>query len=193
MPQWQRAYTISRSVRWYGLKSHAVYFIFLQFFCSDESPDSQTHHLSRDLQCANSQQYSCGKLVHCTQTTTRSSSPQKLSESEPQLPQNPHHRHIPEPLSSFEPATAEEILKILNRSTAKQCQLDPAPTWLIKRVSGILAPVIANMCNVSFQQGKVPISSDCDSSSAVRYSDCTRLWRHSRTHITRPICSIRYG
>jgi len=60
---------------------------------------------------------------------------------------------------SFEPATAEEILKILNRSAAKQCQLDPVPTWLVKRASGILSPVIANMCNASFQQGKLPVSS----------------------------------
>jgi len=68
-------------------------------------------------------------------------------------------RHVTDALSAFEPETAEEILKILNRSAAKQCQLDPVPTWLVKRASGILAPVIANMCNASFQQGKLPASS----------------------------------
>jgi len=50
-------------------------------------------------------------------------------------------------------------MKVLNRSAAKQCQLDPVPTWLVKRASGILAPVIANMCNALFQQGKLPVSS----------------------------------
>jgi len=39
-------------------------------------------------------------------------------------------RHVPDPLSAFEPATAAEILKILNRSAAQQCQLDPVPMWL---------------------------------------------------------------
>jgi len=68
-------------------------------------------------------------------------------------------RQVPDPLSAFEQATAEDILKILNRSAAKQCQLDPVPTWLFKRASGILSPVIANMCNASFQQGKLPASS----------------------------------
>jgi len=61
-------------------------------------------------------------------------------------------RHVPDPPSVFEPATAEDILKILNRSAAKQCRIDPVPTWLVKRASGILAPVIANMCNASLQQ-----------------------------------------
>ena len=60
-------------------------------------------------------------------------------------------RHVLDPLSAFDPATAEEILMILNRSAAKQCQLDPVPTWLVKRASGILATVIANMYNASFQ------------------------------------------
>ena len=40
---------------------------------------------------------------------------------------------------------------------------------------------------------RVLLNGDCDSSSALRCSDCTRLWRHSCTCIARPICSIRYG
>ena len=69
-------------------------------------------------------------------------------------------RHVTDPLSAFEPETAEEILKILNRSAAKQCQLDPVPTQLVKRTSGILDPIIANMCNALFQQGKLSVSSE---------------------------------
>jgi hypothetical protein len=68
-------------------------------------------------------------------------------------------RFIPEVLSVFQPATADEIAIILNRSQAKQCQLDPAPSWLIKRASDILAPVIAGMCNASFQQSVLPSNS----------------------------------
>jgi hypothetical protein len=66
-------------------------------------------------------------------------------------------RFIAEPLSVFQPTTSEEIVTILNRTQAKQCQLDPAPSWLIKRSSGILAPVIARMCNASFHQSALPI------------------------------------
>jgi hypothetical protein len=66
-------------------------------------------------------------------------------------------RFIAEPPSVFLPATSEEIVTILNRTQAKQCQLDPVPSWLIKRSSGILAPVIARMCNASFQQSALPI------------------------------------
>ena len=68
-------------------------------------------------------------------------------------------RFIPEVLSVFQPATADEIATILNRSQAKQCQLDPAPSWLIKRASDILTPVIAGMCNASFQQSVLPLNS----------------------------------
>jgi hypothetical protein len=66
-------------------------------------------------------------------------------------------RFIAEPLSVFQPTTSEEIVTILNRTQAKQCQLDPAPSLLIKRSSGILAPVIARMCNASFHQSALPI------------------------------------
>ena len=68
-------------------------------------------------------------------------------------------RSIAEPLSVFRPATTEEIATILNRSQAKQCQLDPAPSWLVKRASVVLAPVLARMCNASFQQSALPINS----------------------------------
>jgi len=65
---------------------------------------------------------------------------------------------VPVPLAIFQPTTAVEISAILNRSAAKQCQLDPAPSWLIKRAGSILAPVIANICNASFRQKMMPTS-----------------------------------
>jgi hypothetical protein len=37
------------------------------------------------------------------------------------------------------------------------CSIAVAPSWLIKRSSGILAPVIARMCNASFHQSALPI------------------------------------
>ena len=44
------------------------------------------------------------------------------------------------PLSCFKPATVPEILCLLRKSPAKSCELDRAPTWLLKQ----LAPYTAN-------------------------------------------------
>src|SRR5208282_6645903 len=65
-------------------------------------------------------------------------------------------RTVAEKLSSFEPVTTDEITRLLSRSPAKHCLLDPVPTWLLKRSSDILAPVLSVMCNASMQSGKFP-------------------------------------
>ena len=66
-------------------------------------------------------------------------------------------RTVSEPLASFEPVTADEVRRSLGRVPAKHCILDPVPTWLLKRVDGIIAPVIARMCNASFEQCSLPV------------------------------------
>jgi len=38
------------------------------------------------------------------------------------------------PLSSFRPATVAEVATLIRKSLAKQCPLDPMPTWLLKNV-----------------------------------------------------------
>jgi len=65
-------------------------------------------------------------------------------------------RFVPELLFDLWPATVNEVAIILKKSSAKHCQLGPAPTWLVKRVGDVLAPVIAHMCNMSFAQSKMP-------------------------------------
>ena len=59
-------------------------------------------------------------------------------------------------LSEFQPVATDEIAKILLKSPAKQCLLDPAPTWLIKQSSDIISPIIAAICNASFDQVTFP-------------------------------------
>ena len=59
-------------------------------------------------------------------------------------------------LSDFRPVTSEEILKIVGASPAKHCMLDPAPTWLIKRLVPDLAGTITKMCNMSLEEGNFP-------------------------------------
>ena len=59
-------------------------------------------------------------------------------------------------LLDFRPVTSEEILKIVGASPAKHCRLDPAPTWLIKRLVPDLAGTITKMCNMSLEEGSFP-------------------------------------
>jgi hypothetical protein len=66
-------------------------------------------------------------------------------------------RSVCEPLTQFKPETSEEVVKVLKNSPAKQCSLDPVPTWLVKQLSSAFAPVIANLCNSSFDQRTLPI------------------------------------
>jgi len=66
-------------------------------------------------------------------------------------------RLIAEPLSYLRCTSAAEVTAILNKSSAKQCQLDPVPTWLVKRASDIFAPIISGMCNASLEQSKLPV------------------------------------
>jgi hypothetical protein len=65
-------------------------------------------------------------------------------------------RTVAHKLDSFSPITPEEVMLLLNRSSNKQCILDPIPTWLLKSVSSHIAPVIATMCNKSFAQSVFP-------------------------------------
>ena len=66
-------------------------------------------------------------------------------------------RPVQEPLTQFKPVTSGDVMAVLKKALAKQCSLDPVPTWLIKQLSSIFAPVIANMCNVSFDQRTLPV------------------------------------
>jgi len=61
------------------------------------------------------------------------------------------------PLDTFgATVTAEDVAASLRRATCKQCELDPAPTWLVKQCSDVLSPVIASMINCSFSTSTFP-------------------------------------
>jgi len=61
-------------------------------------------------------------------------------------------------LSSFQLVTAEDAFRLISRAPCKHCDLDPAPKWLIKRAAGVLAPVVAAICNALLQSGVFPDS-----------------------------------
>ena len=51
----------------------------------------------------------------------------------------------PAVLSNFRAVNATEIKGLLSSISAKHCQLNPVPTWLVKRVATVLAPVLSRM------------------------------------------------
>jgi len=55
--------------------------------------------------------------------------------------------------SQFQPATVEEITDLINTMPSKSCPLDPIPTWLLKRLTPHIAPVIRHLCNLSLHSG----------------------------------------
>ena len=62
------------------------------------------------------------------------------------------------PLFSLSPVTVQEVIKLLGRLPAKHCSLDPVPTWLVKRLTEHIAPVISQLCNASLQSCSLPAS-----------------------------------
>ena len=56
------------------------------------------------------------------------------------------------------PVTAEDVEKLITAAPNKTCQLDPNATWLVKKVSGLLAPFVAVLINASLLTGQFP---DC--------------------------------
>jgi len=60
------------------------------------------------------------------------------------------------PLSSFESVSVEEVTKLLSRTPAKHCSLDPVPNWLVKHASDALVPVLKEICNASLQSEDFP-------------------------------------
>ena len=60
------------------------------------------------------------------------------------------------PLTEFEPTSVHEIIKLLSTLPAKSCSLDTIPTWLLKRISATICPILFHLCNLSFQRGSFP-------------------------------------
>ena len=56
-------------------------------------------------------------------------------------------------LNSFTPVTTEEMIRSLNKSPAKLCELDPLPTALLKRVGKYLSLHLTSFINESINTG----------------------------------------
>ena len=56
-------------------------------------------------------------------------------------------------LHDWTPVTPSDIVKLIGAAANKTCQLDPVPTWLVKRFSSLLAPFITLFFNRSLTLG----------------------------------------
>jgi len=59
-------------------------------------------------------------------------------------------------LDSWTAVTTDEVIKLINASPNKTCQLDQVPTWLVKEMRELLAPFITLLFNRSLVTGCFP-------------------------------------
>ena len=59
-------------------------------------------------------------------------------------------------INELPPVTAEEVERMSGSSPNKSCQLDPAPTWLVKDMRTLLSSPIAVLFNLSLATGCFP-------------------------------------
>ena len=60
--------------------------------------------------------------------------------------------------SRLQDVDEDELLKAIQSLPNKQCASDPIPTWLLKKISGMILPFVKGMVNQSFSEGIVPKS-----------------------------------
>ena len=61
-------------------------------------------------------------------------------------------------LNNFLPTTIIEISDIVKKLPPKHCDLDPLPTWLLKKALSVIAPILAHLCNALLSAGFLPTS-----------------------------------
>jgi hypothetical protein len=61
-------------------------------------------------------------------------------------------------LTSFQPISEQEVIKLIKASPSKSCSLDPLPTFMLKEHTDLLAPAITSIINMSLSSAKVPLS-----------------------------------
>ena len=67
----------------------------------------------------------------------------------------PPTAYQPAELCEFQPASADDIKRIIVQSSSKSCELDPMPTNLLKDNIDTLAPIITDIVNKSLQSGVI--------------------------------------
>ena len=60
--------------------------------------------------------------------------------------------------SGFELCSQEDLRKIIKSSPSKTCDLDPAPTFLVKDHIDVMLPFLTKLCNATILEGGLPQS-----------------------------------
>ena len=79
-----------------------------------------------------------------------------ISNQDPLEPTSEMAQDLTCSLDSWQPATVEEVGKVIMASPTKSCSLDPIPTSLLKQCLPSLLPVITTIINNSLASGIVP-------------------------------------
>ena len=58
--------------------------------------------------------------------------------------------------TDFKQVSEDTVCKVINESASKCCQLDPIPTWLVKKCLDELLPHITKIINLSLSSATVP-------------------------------------
>lgn len=72
------------------------------------------------------------------------------------VPGTPTPDPLPPVWDEFTPATPEEVKKIVMKSKPTTCQLDPAPSSLLKTIINALLPALTAIINLSFKESYIP-------------------------------------
>jgi len=59
-------------------------------------------------------------------------------------------------LADFAAVTVDKVAKLIRSAPNKTCQLDPAPTWLVKDTSRLLSPLVSLLIKESLTMGCFP-------------------------------------
>ena len=57
----------------------------------------------------------------------------------------------------------DEARRLVRQAADKNCALDPAPTWIVKKFVNELSPFITVLLNASTKSGQFPSSEVCQS------------------------------
>ena len=66
-------------------------------------------------------------------------------------------------MNAFQHVSPDKINTMLSRAPSKSCELDPLPTWLVKKCGGVLNGIISHIVNTSLGQSVMP----CDYKRAI--------------------------
>ena len=59
-------------------------------------------------------------------------------------------------LNGFDKVKLDKLLYAIQKLPNKQCEHDPLPTWLLKKIVSMVDPFILSIFNLSFATGRVP-------------------------------------